>query len=67
MEPIKLIAQLGRMSLDKDGGGKITLEFGSESSSAFKQLVDLHAKGEISLACAFIPYGDGGSDWPDLG
>lgn len=54
-EVIRLTAQLERVVTTKDGGGKITFEFGADSLEAIKQIMTAHGTGEVNFAIALVP------------
>lgn len=58
MQPIKLTCQLSRVVTTKDGGGKLTLEFGHDSIEAVHQLQLLNGIGEVNLAVVIVPFED---------
>ena len=68
MEPIKICAQLYRVTTEKDGGSKIVLECGSESLTSVQKLLALNGSGNVNLAVAIVPFLDSSStvDWPDV-
>lgn len=40
----------------RDGGGKLTVEFGKESIEAINELSKLNSQGDINLAAVFVPF-----------
>lgn len=52
---IKMTCQLYRISTDRDGGGKLILEFGSDSSMAVQELMAVSLNGDTNLAVAIVP------------
>lgn len=59
MEPIKLIVQLDSIRSTRDGGGKLTLEFGADSLQEIHRLQLLNGSGDTSLAVVIVPYTEG--------
>lgn len=55
-EPIKLTTQLYRIIFNRDGGGRIFLDFGAESLKSIQKLQDLNSEGDVNLATVFVPY-----------
>lgn len=66
MLPIKLTVQLFRIISNRDGGGRILLDFGSDSLEAIQQLQTLNAKGDINLAAVFVPFEETNFDLPGV-
>lgn len=56
MNPIKLVAQLDRITTTRDGGGKLTLEFGADSLSAIHELQTLNGTGDTNLMVVIVPF-----------
>lgn len=53
MKTIRMTAQIYNTRIGRDGGGKITLDFGADSLPAIKELMGL---GDANLAIAIVPY-----------
>lgn len=56
MKPIKFFGQLYRVSTTKDGGGRITIEFGLDALDAIHEMQKLNAKGDTNFALAVVPF-----------
>lgn len=54
----KIIAQLDNFRTTKDGGGKITFEFGLDSMTEIKKILDWSVVNEQSFILAVAPYRD---------
>lgn len=52
-DPIKITGQVKSFAITKDGGGKLTIEFGADSLGEVKELMGL---GDVNLAMAIVPY-----------
>ena len=50
-----LVLQFDSMRFTKDGGGKITFEFGSERIKEIQKIQDWTSHGEMNLAVAIKP------------
>jgi hypothetical protein len=55
LEPVKLIVQLDTIRTTKDGGGKITFEFGADALEEIHKLQILNGSGDTNLALAIVP------------
>ena len=51
----KFVAQLGSVRTDKDGGGKIVLEFGHDALKDVQKLQEWNGVGEVNFAIAITP------------
>lgn len=56
MEPVKFVAQFYSVRSTRDGGGRLTLEFGAESLDAIHAIQKL--SGNVNLALAVVVYSD---------
>lgn len=56
VKPIQIVCQIDRITMLRDGGGKLTVEFGKESIEAINELSRLNAQGDLNLAAAFVPF-----------
>lgn len=64
--PIKLVVQLFRITFNRDGGGRLQLDFGNESLEAIQELQKHMATGDVNLAAAFVPYDGVSFELPHL-
>lgn len=68
MGPIQFTAQLYSVRTTKDGGGRLTFEFGADAISAIQEIMTLNSRGEVNFAIACVEYGEKlvTNDLPDL-
>lgn len=55
-EPIKIIAVIDRVTTMKDGGGKITLEFGNDSLTHVQEMQKIAANYNKAFVMVFAPF-----------
>lgn len=69
MEQCKAVVQLNSITTLKDGGGKITFEFGNESLEEIQKLQRLAGDGEVNFVAVFVPFKedmDSADEWPSI-
>ena len=53
---VTFCAQIYKITMNKDGGGRLTLEFGIDALAAMQNLLAVQAHGDMNLAIAIAPY-----------
>ncbi len=61
-----LVCQFDRLSFNKEGGGKLTLEFGMDSAKEIQKIQDWVSQNEQNLAVAVSPLDLAHDDTPNL-
>jgi hypothetical protein len=55
MEPVKLTLQLNNVKTAKDGGGRITFDFGLDSLNEIHRLQKINGAGELNFMVVLVP------------
>lgn len=55
-EVAKIVGQLYRVSSNKDGGGRITFDYGAESIEEIHKIIRANSTEGMNFALAIVPY-----------
>jgi hypothetical protein len=66
-EPVKLVLQLNNVKTHKDGGGRITFDFGLESLNEIHRLQKINGRGEQNFMVVVVPHNETKTDqWEQI-